>query len=501
MVVNVTDYLEQTAKAFPDKAAFIDEHRRMTYTELRMEARHIAMELFLQGWFKEPIAIFLEKSSECIAAFMGVAYSGNFYTPLDVNMPISRIEKILNTLKPRAILTDRSHLEIVKNFADSTKVFLYEDMLENQVEDDDLEHVMAKIIDTDVLYVLFTSGSTGTPKGVTVPHRGVITYTEWCSEEFDINENTILGNQTPFYFSMSVLDIFQSLKNGCTTYIIPRQLFSFPVKLLEFIAEKQINMIYWVPTALCIVANLKALGHVDISCLKNILFAGEVMPTRQLNMWRDALPNAEFANLFGPTEVTDICTFYKLSRALCNEESVPIGIPCRNSGIIILDENDREVDKDGTGELCVTGSTLAYGYYNNPQKTREVFTLNPINEEYPEIIYRTGDLVKYNKYGELVYVSRKDFQIKHMGHRIELGEIETAVSALDGIARCCCLYDDKKAKIVLFYTGTIDGSYISKQLKNMIPEYMMPNRKIKLAEMPLNLNGKIDRVKLEEKLV
>ena len=500
MMTLVTDYLEKTADNFPDKVAFADDNTSMTFSELRDSSRRVATVLAKHGFFKQPVAIYLDKSPACIAAFMGVAYSGNFYTPIDVKMPASRVEKIIDTLQPRAIITDEAHRLEAEKFAGNCKVLIYSEMCDNLVDDAILSETRSKIIDTDVLYVLFTSGSTGIPKGVIIGHKALIAYTEWVSKEFAVSEHEVLGNQTPFYFSMSVLDIYQTIRNGATMYIIPKQLFSFPIRLLEYIQEKKINFIYWVPSALCLPANLKALGKRDISCLKKVLFAGEVMPTKQLNAWRNELPNVEFANLFGPTEVTDICSFYRVTRELSNSESVPIGKACANADLLILDDNDKEVGFGTMGELCVRGSFLAYGYYKNKEKTAEAFVQNPLNHSYPEVIYRTGDLVRYNEYGELVYICRKDFQIKHMGHRIELGEIETAVSSIEGVHANVCLYDEKKSRIVLFYTGAIPETKVGEILQDLLPEYMLPNKRYQLPVMPLNLNGKIDRQELKKRL-
>lgn len=500
MMKSVMEYLNNTAELYAEKVAFEDDNRKLTFKELQTEAKAIATVIAKKNIFKKPIAIFMDKCVECVVAFMGVAYSGNFYSPLDSKMPVARIEKILETLVPEILITDKKHFKLAKSFFDKSNILLYEEIRENVIDKNLLKLIDDKIIDTDILYVLFTSGSTGIPKGVTISHKSLIAYIEWGSKEFKISNKEIIGNQTPFYFSMSIFDIYQTIKNGCTMIIIPKLFFSYPIKLLEFINIKNINLIYWVPTALCLVANLKALGKRNITCLKKILFAGESMPTKQLNMWIDVLPEAMFANLYGPTEATDICCFYRVDRKLDNKEIIPIGKACDNCRVLILDYFNKEVSNNSQGELCVIGAILAAGYYNNLNKTNEVFIQNPLNTAYPEKIYRTGDLVKYNEHGELIYISRKDFQIKHMGHRIELGEIETVTSSLNGIDLNCCLYDDKKNKIVLFYVGSLQEDDITNLLKECLPDYMLPNKKIKLQAMPINLNGKIDRVKLKELL-
>ena len=494
----VTDYLDKSSNNFPNKVAFADTKRAITFHDLQVESKKIGTSLLLNHYQKKPIAIYLDKSVECLCSFMGVAYSGNYYTDIDVSMPIERVIKIIDVLSPVAIITDYAHKDMVQNFAINQKILIYEEIKKEKIDENLINASLISCTDTDVLYVLFTSGSTGNPKGVVISHRAVISYTEWGSHTFSINSDTIFGNQTPFYFSMSVFDIYQTLRNGCTMYIIPKVNFSFPIKLLEFIAEKKINFIYWVPSALCIVANLRALGERDISCLKYVLFAGEVMPAKQYNMWKKALPNTIFANLFGPTEVTDICNYYIINRPIQDDEVIPIGGPCQNTKMIILNENNQEANKGEIGELCVAGSILAYGYYGDKNKTEQVFIQNPLNHLYPEIIYKTGDLVEYNQNNELIYKGRKDFQIKHMGHRIELGEIEAGTSSITGVESTCCLYDSRRSLIILCYTGSIEEKSLFTAIKNILPSYMIPNKRIKLKSMPLNLNGKIDRQKLKE---
>ena len=499
MINNVTEWLDQTEKNFPDKVAFSDEYQRVTFAELRKKAIVLAGKIIEIGIFKEPIAVIMEKSVDTLIAFLGVAYSGNFYTVIDIDMPVSRKEKIMEVLQPKVIISNFSNkIELEKSFEELNIIYV-DGILENSLSEDDVLKCRDKTCDTDLLYTLFTSGSTGVPKGVTICHRSVIDYIDWVEKTFKITEKDTFGNQAPFYFDNSILDKYTTIKTGATLEIVPHKMFSQPVRLLNYLKDKKISTIFWVPSALIVVANLHALKKVDLNnILHKVLFCGEVMPTKQLNEWRKYLPNALYANLYGPTEITDACTYYIVDREFSDDESLPIGFPLKNTDVFVLNEFDNLVSEGEIGELCVRGTSLSLGYYNNPEKTREVFVQNPLNHSYVEYIYRTGDLVKYNEYGELIYISRKDFQIKHMGHRIELGEIETVASGILEVERCCCIYDERKKKIVLIIKGEIIKEDIMRVLKNFLPEYMIPGKILIVEEIPLNANGKIDRKKIME---
>ncbi len=501
MKANVTYWLDQTAQRLPDKTAFADERKTVTFGELRTQAMTMATQILAKGLFKKPVVVYMEKGVDVLVSFMGAAYSCNFYSPIDIDMPASRVNKILEVLQPSLVITTAELSEVFRQYAYEGEYLLFEEASCVAVDEEAVEAARRRGIDTDLLYVLFTSGSTGVPKGVTINHRAVIDYIDWVTETFEITEKDSFGNQAPFYFDNSILDIYSTIKSGATTYIIPKNLFAQPVPLLEYLQEKKINTIFWVPSALIVVAKLKAFRNVDVSgTLKRVLFCGEVMPNKQLNTWRKFLPDVLYANLYGPTEITDACTYYIVDREFADEEPLPIGRPMANTDILVLNDKNEPVTGDEIGELCVRGTSLSMGYYNNPQKTKEAFVPNPLNPYVPETIYRTGDLVKYNEYGEIIYLSRKDFQIKHMGHRIELGEIETAVSSLEEIALCCCLYDEKRQKIVLFIEAELDKAYINERISGLVPEYMLPGKVIALPKMPINANGKIDRVKLKELL-
>lgn len=501
MISNITCWLDETVRRFPDKIAYVDESRQFTWKEMQEKALEIATVIIEMGFIKVPVAVYMEKSVDTLTAFFAVAYSGNFYSPIDIKMPVARASKIIEILQPKVIITRKSFLPEISQYGNNVCYICIEEVESGKKAKEKVLAQRDKTCDTDLLYVLFTSGSTGIPKGVTISHRSVMDYIDCVEDIFKMNEHDIYGNQAPFYFDNSILDIYTTMKTGATMYIIPEELFPWPIRLLEYIKERKISVIFWVPSALILTAKLKALIKVDMKgCLKKILFCGEVMPNKWLNIWRDYLPDAIFANLYGPTEITDACTYYIVDRDFADEEPLPIGIAMKNTEIMVFNEKNELVKSDEVGELCVRGTSLSHGYYHNEAKTREVFVQNPLNDAYPEIIYRTGDLVKYNEKNELIYLARKDFQIKHLGHRIELGEIETAVSSLEEIAFNCCLYDEKKNKIVLFIEQELDIFYIKDKLKSLLPEYMLPNRVICLKSMPINANGKIDRTALKELL-
>lgn len=497
MIRNILDYLEQSARHYPDKIAFADEMSTCTYKELWETARSVGTKLANYVPPRSPVPVFMEKRVETIYAFLGAVYAGCFYVLLDPKLPSERLKQILQTLQSEVLVL---HPDYEKQF----KALEYErnvvNILEALQEEEDavlLEAIREQRLDIDPLYAIFTSGSTGIPKGVLVSHRSVIDFMEEFVDIFGITDKDVIGNQAPFDFDVSVKDIYSTLKTGATMQIIPKKMFSFPTKLLDYLDEREITTLIWAVSALCIVTTLKGLEYKVPQKVNKIIFSGEVMPIKHLNEWKKYLPDALYANVYGPTEITCNCTYYIVDREFQPGESLPIGQPFPNEKVFLLDEGNQLVREAGKkGEICVSGTALSLGYYRNPEQTKKVFVQNPLNEKYLERIYRTGDMAYYGHDGYLYFTSRKDFQIKHMGHRIELGEIELAMEMAEGIRRACCTYDEPENKIIAFYEGEAEKRQIVRALGKKLPAYMIPNVWVKMDRLPITKNGKIDRKKM-----
>ena len=399
----------------------------------------------------------------------------------------------------RRILINTTKIEFLADVNDNYPRLNYDDLLSDKENDSLLEETRARMLDVDPLYTIFTSGSTGTPKGVLISHYAVLDVVHQFKKEFKFDENNIFGNQAPFDFDVSVKDIYSTLLNGATLVVIPKICFMFPAKLIAYINENKINTAIWATSVFRIVENMKGLDKTKLETLKIAMFSGEVMPTKVLNYWIKNQPDIKYVNLYGPTEITCNCSFFKVERDFADTDILPIGRAFRNTDILLLDEKNNLITEEKIqGEICVRGSSLALGYYNDPEITAKAFVQNPLNNSYEEKIYRTGDLAEYNELGELIFNGRKDHQIKHMGHRIELSEIEQLANSIEFLNASVCVYDEDKEKIIMFYESEQeDKKKLYLALKELLPKYMIPNEMIWYEKLPVTKNSKIDRVKLK----
>jgi len=499
MKFTILDYLEETASKYPDKIAFADVNTSITWKDFVANAKEKAA--IISKYFEpgKAVPVMIEKSVKTLEYFFGALYAGCFYSYFDSTFPDSRLNSMIETLEVKHIIAD-SRFE--KKLAGLNVTPLFYKNLEESEKAEYNESRRRAIIDTDPVYANFTSGSTGTPKAVVVGHRSVIDFISCFTEIFGIKAEDNIANQAPFDFDVSVKDIFSGVFTGATVHLVPKMYFSFHTMLLDYLEQREITVLIWAVSALCLVSSMDGFSYKIPSKLRMIMFSGEVMPIKQLEIWKKYVPNAEYINLYGPTEITCNCTYFRIPNDADLSKytkGVPMGIPFPNERILLLDENDNLVtEPNKEGEVCVSGTCVALGYYNS-EKTAEVFVQNPLNKSTFERIYKTGDLATLDADGIYYYIGRKDTQIKHMGHRIELGEIENVISQHQNITRACCIFSDNK--ITAFYIGKeTDKKEIVTLLKISLPVYMVPSDFIYIEEFPLTKNGKIDKRALLEKL-
>ena len=509
-LTHVDAYLSASAQRDPNKIAIVDHNgaRRTTFAKLNELGQRLGSQLIALGLERQAVLIILPKSMEALACFTGVTKSNNFYTIFEENAPLARLTKVIAVLKPQAIITraDYAHRADLAALSPNATLLAVEDIPTFALDLEGLEQRRLNHIDTDLLYVLFTSGSTGEPKGVTISHRSVIDYVEWLTAHFGFNQDTVFLNQAPFYFDNSVLDIYSTLSVGATLHLIDSSWFIFPAKVVAYLSAHQVTTIFWVPSVLCYFANTNVLAqHASkLNALKQVIFCGEPMPTKQLNVWRRHLPQCRYTNLYGPTEITDVCAYFEVERDFSDDEILPIGYACHNTQLLVFEQTDDEppcyrlitpADVGQKGVLFVRGSSLSLGYYGNQSQTQARFIQNPLQHNYLDRLYDTGDIVAYNTRGELVCYGRADNQIKYQGNRIELGEIEAVVSGHPEINACACVFTDH---ITLFYVSTMGQELdLSNYLKERLPTYMLPTSMVLWPRFELNQNGKIDRLKLK----
>ena len=495
---SILEFLEKTAPRFGSKTAFSDGESSLSFEELLRLAKTGGSFIASRGLEREPVAVFMEKSPEAIGAFLAVMYAGCCYVPLSASMPLYRLKMILGRLNARMVICDEANEKLCRQLAADGCVVPADEVFSAEVDEAALKAVRARSIDTDPAYIVFTSGSTGVPKGVTGCHRALIDYANALCPVIGADEDSVFAMQVPLYVDACMKEILSVIKCGSTAYLMPQSLFVSPLKVVEYLNEHKINTLCWVASALTIVSGLGAFDELKPLYLRTVCFGSEVFPVKQLRMWQEACGDAEFINLYGPTEATGMSFYHVVDRELDEAEPIPVGKPFDNTGFLLLREDNTEAAPGETGEICIRGTALTLGYYDDAERTAAAFTQNPLNTHYPELIYRTGDLGRLNADGDLVFVSRKDHQIKNMGHRVELGEIEACADGCEGVVSACCLFNKEKGRLYMFYMGAADEKTLQKHLRSLLPRYMLPSKIRRLDTLPLLPNGKIDRNSLKD---
>ena len=515
--------LIESAIQSPDKEALSFEGQSLTYRELDQISNQMAHALKSAGVKRgDRVGIYVHKSFASIIAIFGILKAGGVYVPLDPGAPAKRLAYITRNCDIRVVITSQAKLaalaEFFPNETPITHVILTDAVPEIPALPENVAHTRWEdvltnetsalpnegTIETDLSYILYTSGSTGDPKGVMISHRTIFTFINWCSDTFKIGPTDRVTSHAPLHFDLSTFDIFVTLKAGATVVLVPEKASVFPINLVKLLQNEQVTVTYMVPSIFSLMVNYGKLRQHDLSNLRTILFAGEVFPIKYLRQLVEAIPHAEYYNLYGPTE-TNVCTYYKVqSKDLEPErtEPVPIGIACENMEVFAVDDQGRRVTEPGIeGELWARGSCVAQGYWGDPEKTAKGFVPNPLQPHFHEIAYRTGDLVTLDQDGKnWIFIGRRDHMIKSRGYRIELGEIEAALYGHGSIKEAAVvaipdelLGNRLKAFIVPHETNGISINELRAYCGQKLPNYMVPESIELLDSLPKTSTGKVNR--------
>lgn len=476
---NIIEYLKNNAADCPNKIFCVDENVNYSYLESFKIAKKVASALYNKGIKNSPILIRADRNCDTLLTMLGVIMSNNYYVPINPEFSIEKEESVIESSNIKYEISFNGKCN------DNLTVFSYESMTSFD-EIEGIFDLLSKDFNEDNnMYTIYTSGSTGKPKGVLKTQKNIISFVNNFVETFKFDKGLNIANQAPLFFDASMKDVYLALINCSTLYFPNKSLFAMPVKLIEYLNENKIDYICWVPSALSIIVRLKTFNYIKPEYLKYVLFVGEVFMPKYLNMWIKDLPNVKYVNLYGSSELAGICLYKEINSLLDEDKPIALGKALANNKVYL--EN---------GEIVVESDQIATCYVNDEEKNKQVFV-----ERDNTRILKTGDYAFINEEGDIVFTSRKDFQIKHMGYRIELQEIDLSVSALDYIDNCAVLFDNKKDKIVSFVSlnKNVESPVkrIIEDLKNKIPNYMVPNKVVILDNLPLNANGKIDRVKLK----
>lgn len=500
MNTNLASFLITSAAKYPDRLALVDEKKTMTYASLLGAAVRMSLDLIHAGVkVGDPVAILLERSCDVVVAMHAVLLCGGIYAPLDTKAPAARLASMLRCLDTQFIVHD-GHSWLANEAKEGAFTLIAPEDAHVSTLDaainipECLKIRTTAVLATDPCYIIFTSGSTGEPKGVTVSHSAACNYIHWVSSELSIRGNAQFASQAPFHFDNSVLDVYATLDNGATLHILPAYLFGFPRRLYELLLEKKISHLFWVPSALAAIAATGQLSETPAPEIQHVLFAGEVMPPVVLKQWMDSMPVARFSNLYGPTEVTVDCTWHEVPRQYSGGP-VPIGYPGANMAVDVLDEKGNLCADETVGELIVRGAGIALGYWRRPELTESAFIQDPRHNHFHSRTYRTGDLGFRDRHGCLHFVGRRDGQVKRRGYRVELAEIEHALGTYASVGRCAVVFQQSLDRIILFSEalGAADLKQVRNHLKDLLPQYMLPDEIRHVVALPLSPSGKIDR--------
>ncbi|MGQ5696391.1 amino acid adenylation domain-containing protein, partial [Rhodococcus erythropolis] len=497
--VTLVELFDEQVGSNPGAVAVIAGNTSLTYAEFDARVNRLARHLIATGVGPESlVALAIERSVELLVAMYAVVKAGGGYVPIDPNHPADRIEYVLTMADPVCVLTAST---TAKNPAFGDSVI--------EVDTIDLaSYPGATVTDADRIaplrvgntaYVIFTSGSTGRPKGVAISHQAVVNQILWKRDQYSLDRSDAMVLKTAATFDLSVWEFWSALTSGARLVIAEPEGHKDPSYLLDLMTREKVTTLHVVPSML---AMLQSASENRLpESLRQVLAIGEALPAATATEFAE-LSDAQLVNLYGPTEAAVSVTAHVVGSD--DTTSVPIGAPEWNTQVFVLDTRLHPVPVGVTGELYLAGAQLARGYHGRADLTSERFVANVFGDAGSRL-YRTGDLVRWTENGELDYVERADFQVKIRGYRIELGEIEAllrkqaSVDSAVVVAKSDARTGDRLVGYVVPQSGeSIDVETLKRTLVAELPSYMVPAALMVLDELPLNINGKVDRKALPD---
>lgn len=507
MITLSQQYFSESAQRFPNKVAVSCEDKTITFAELENFSNAFARQLKAAGVEAgDLVPFFMKKSVNSAKSFLSILKADAAYVPIDSNSPAQRLEAILLASSAKVVVVDNfSEARFRELLPNSSVVILNVEIFSGG----DTSPLTYKNLSIDMAYVLFTSGSTGVPKGVMIPHKAIIDYIEDSVEFFNITSDDEISNHVPLYFDISTFDIYCAFKTGATLHLVHEELNSVLPLLVKWLSERRITVFFCVPSVLTMLLKSRRLKPDSFPALKHLIAAGEVLPPAVLAEWMKLYPQVQFTNMYGPTEITVTCSQYIIHRVPDSDcTNIPIGKPRKNMDLLVRREDGSITKEPGAeGELLVRGTSVAYGYLGDADRTQQVFIQNPKHNLFHDPLYCTGDLVRLDAEGNVIYAGRMDTQIKFMGYRIELGEIEAIIGTTDGVEEAVVVFNNSSdenlrqvgALVSLREGFDLDG--LRAQLKGRLPAYMIPGKlELTSEEFPRTPNGKYDRKIITHKL-
>ena len=489
-----------TDKAYttPDKTAAEIGNIKLTYKELDDLSNQLANYLIKNGVKPDTlVGIFIERSLEMIISLLGIMKAGGAYVPIDPSYPKERIEYMAEDSQVKIILTSK---ESSVNLPETNTKIICTDINDNEFINESVNNPLIKILPENLAYMIYTSGSTGKPKGAMNTHGAILNRLLWMKNYLNINADENIIQKTTFSFDVSVWEFFLPLISGAKLVFAKPEGQKDTDYLVDEIINKNITLMHFVPSMLQVF--LENENAAKCNSLKKVICSGEELTMNLQKTFFDKFKNTELHNLYGPTEAAVDVTYWK-----CDKESklnfIPIGKPVANTQIYILDSQLNIQPVGIPGELYIGGVQVGKGYYNRIELSSEKFIKDIFSKDENDKLYKTGDLVRYMNDGNIEYLGRIDNQIKIRGFRIELGEIEFALNNYTGIKEAIVIAKEIKKgdKRLISFIVSEKGKEVSVNdirnfLKIKLPEYMIPSQIILLDELPLSLNGKVDRNKL-----